>query len=329
MDNSLNLTSEIAYRLKQFYPPILLTIGVPGNILSIFVLHRLRSTQPSIYLVSLACADLLVLCVCVLLDWIGVLLNIESTEEYPIYCKLQTFGYFSTTQLSSWFLVLVTMERVVSVIYPHRVRVLLSFQRVVLSISLTIACIACLNMHFVVQNQDSVSENSTVFHCFDRLYYNSFLADVWPWIDMSVGFLIPCILLVIGNVSIVIRIRRKVAYTCEVAVVSQTAAIANRRGKASVVTKRVILLNTIYIICMLPAFVYAVLRPYCFSDYSTSSLSELFYVTTSMFMFANNSVNFLLYIFLGAQFRKELLNMMTCRQSSIGRYKTRPRGYKT
>ena len=97
MDNSLNLTSEIAYRLKQFYPPILLTIGVPGNILSIFVLLRLRSSQPSIYLVSLACVDLLVLCVCVLLDWIGVLLNIEFTEEYPPanYKRLDIFPLVS------------------------------------------------------------------------------------------------------------------------------------------------------------------------------------------------------------------------------------------
>ena len=73
---------------------------------------------------------------------------------------------------------------------------------------------------------------------------------------MLVGFLIPCIFLLIRTITIIIRLRRKVAYTCEVAVVSQTAAIATRGGKASVVTKRVILLNTMYIICITLVNVY-------------------------------------------------------------------------
>ena len=57
-----------------------------------------------------------------------------------------------------------------------------------------------------------------------------------------------------------------------------------------------------YIICMLPDFMFALIRPSCFSDYSTNSLSELFAVIVSIFMYVNNTI-FLLYIFLGARFR--------------------------
>ena len=166
IDDSLNRSSKIAYKMKQIYPPVLLTIGILGKIMSIFVLLRLRSSQPSIYLMSLACADLLALCVCVLPDWIGVLLKIEFREEYPMFFKLHTFGYFFSCQLSSWFLVLVTLERVVSVIYPYRVRMLFSFPRAFLSIILTIVCIVSLNMHFFVQKQDYIYLD---LNCMDKL----------------------------------------------------------------------------------------------------------------------------------------------------------------
>ena len=53
---------------------------------------------------------------------------------------------------------------------------------------------------------------------------------------------------------------------------------------------------------MLPAFMFALIMPSCFSDYSRNSLSELFAVIESIFMYMNNTI-FLLYIFLGARFR--------------------------
>ena len=77
-----------------------------------------------------------------------------------------------------------------SVIYPHRVRVLFSFRRAFMSIILTIVCIVSLNMHYIiVQKHDSVSKNSAVSHCYDRLYFNPCHINVWPWIDMLVCFL--------------------------------------------------------------------------------------------------------------------------------------------
>ena len=167
-----------------------------------------------------------------------------------------------------------------------------------MSIILAIVCILSLNMHFInVQKQDSVSENLTVLRCFDRKYSNPFYANVWAWIEMLVSFLIPSIFLLIRIITIIIRLRRKVAYTCEVTVVSQTAAKRPEEGK-----RLVILLNMMYIICMLLAFMFALIMHSCFSDYSTNSLFELFAVIVSICMYVNNTI-ILLYIFLGARFR--------------------------
>ena len=308
--------------MKQIYPPVLMAIGIPGNILSIIILMKLRSTQRSIYLVCLACADLLVLCVSVLPDWIGGILMFHLRDVYSIVCRLQTFGMYSSIQLSSWILVLVTTERVVSVIYPHRVRIVFSLQRTFVSVILTIIGILSLNLHFIIglprdNITENLTENHTDSHCFVREYVNTFYVNVWPWIDLLISFILPCVFLLIGNIIIIYRLRRnsrKDVYTCRVAVVTQTGAIEARRGKASVVTKRVIVLNVIYIICMLPACLFAVVMPYWFSDsYSSENgVSDLLAAIVTMLMFVNSSVNFLLYIFLGERFRKELFSMITC-----------------
>ena len=322
MNNSFNVASQVSYRMKQIYPPVLMAIGIPGNILSIIILLKLRSTQRSIYLVCLACADLLVLCVSVLPDWIGGILTFHLRDVYSIVCRLQTFGMYSSIQLSSWILVLVTTERVVSVIYPHRVRIVFSLQRTLISVILTIVGILSINLHFIIglprdNITENLTENHTDSHCFVREYVNTFYVNVWPWIDLLISFLLPCVFLLTGNIIIIYRLRRnsrKHVYTCRVAVVTQALAIEARRGKASVVTKRVIVLNMIYIICMLPACLFAVVMPYWFSDsYSSENgVSDLLAALVTMLMFVNSSVNFLLYIFLGERFRKELFSMITC-----------------
>ena len=327
MNNSFNVASQVGYIMKQIYPPVLMAIGIPGNILSIIILLKLRSTQRSIYLVCLACADLLVLCVSVLPDWIGGILTFHLRDVYSIVCRLQTFGMYSSIQFSSWILVLVTTERVVSVIYPHRVRIVFSLQRTLISVILTIVGILSLNVHFIIglprdNITENLTENHTDSHCFVREYVNTFYVNVWPWVDLLISFLLPCVFLLTGNIIIIYRLRRnsrKDVYTCRVAVVTQALAIEARRGQASVVTKRVIVLNVIYIICMLPACLFAVVMPYWFSDsYSSENgVSDLLAAIVTMLMFVNSSVNFLLYIFLGERFRKELFSMITCGYSDV------------
>ena len=315
MNVSNSLTSEIAYRIKEIYPPVLIAFGVPGNILSIIILLKLRRLQRSTYLVCLSVTDISVLCVSVLPDWIGQIMNLQFRDKYPVVCRLQTFGFYTSLQISSWTLVLVTLERVTSVIYPHRVRILFSTSRIFLSIGITVAFIVSLNTHFLIGKQsNNAADNVTFSNCFTKEYFNSFYFSVWPWIDTVVTFLLPCSCLIVGNILIVLRLRKREAYG--VNSVSQTLATEARRAKTSVITRRVITLNVIYIVCMTPACVLAIVSPYCFSDYSrntnTRGLSELLTAVVTMMMFLNNGVNFLLYIFLGSRFRRELFHVISC-----------------
>ena len=315
MNISYSLASEIAEKIREIYPPVLIAFGVPGNILSVIILLKLRRVQRSTYLVCLSVADLTVLCVSVLPDWIGQIANLQFRDIYPVVCRLQNFGFYSSLQISSWALVLVTLERVTSVLYPHRVRILFSNSRIFLSIGITVAFIVTLNTHFLVGLQcNNASDNVTFSDCFEKEYFNTFYYIVWPWIDTVVTILLPCSCLIVGNILIILRLQKPGAYV--VNSVSQTLATEARRAKTSIITRRVITLNVIYITCMTPACVLAIVSPYCLSDYSQNTnnrgLSELLTAVVTMMMFLNNAVNFLLYIFQGSRFRKELFHVISC-----------------
>ena len=177
------------------------------------------------------------------------------------------------------------------------------------------AIILSLNAHFLVGSQsNNAANNATFSDCYTIDYLDSFYVSVWPWIDTVVTFLLPCSCLIVGNILIVQRLRKR--ETHGVTSVSHTLATEARRAKTSVITRRVITLNVIYIVCTTPACVLAIVLPYCFSDYSQNTnnrgLAELLAAVVMMMMFVNNGVNFLLYIFQGSRFRKELFRVISC-----------------
>ena len=112
MNLSESFENEVAYRIRLVIPQILIALGIPGNILSIIILYGLKKSQ-STYLPCLAVSDLIVLSVWELFDGAGSAFKINFIDKYGIFCCVQTFGYFSGIQISSWMLVLITLERFV------------------------------------------------------------------------------------------------------------------------------------------------------------------------------------------------------------------------
>ena len=296
MNLSESFENEVAYRIRLVIPPILMALGIPGNILSIIILYRLKKSQPSTYLLCLAVSDLIVLSVWELFDWVGSAFKINFIDNYGIFCRIQTFGYFSGIQISSWMLVLVTLERVCSVLYPHKVRTVFSPCRSLLSVLLTVTCIVGMNIKFLA----GIQNISTERYCFESDNFDYFYVQVWPWIYLNTGFFIPCVFLLCGNIVIVVTLWRK---TNEASVsLHHNTAIKN---KVSVVTKRVIVLNSAYIVCGSPICVYVIINLFGWLD------SELVKTILTMLMLTNNSINFFLYIMVGSMFRKELIKIIS------------------
>ena len=289
--------------------------GIPGNVLSVIILYKFRHSQPSIFLECLAMADLNVLCIWTMFDWVGNITEMQFVNAYEILCRIQSFGYYSSLQISSWMQVLVTTERVCSVVNPHKVRTLFSQRRSIFSAAFTAAILVGLNCHFLFGSSHDGLDKQT--YCFMLYHRDQFYRFVWPWIDISVGFLIPCLLLVSGNFIIVWQLKRKVKLQSAFPSTSNDSVTGLNNNKISIITKRVIILNVVYIICICPICVYETgfIRNWWIGTEAASSL-------ITMLMLVNNSTNFFLYIMLGSRFRHELLKMKPqcdCNQNSSNR----------
>ena len=227
--------------------PVLLAIGIPGNTLCIVILYRLRKTQRSAFLVCLAVTDLILLSIWKLFDWIASLIGLNFTD---MLCRIQIYGYISCLQIGSWMQVLVTIERAISVVSPHKVRTLFSPIRSMVSVVLIGATFLALNCSFFTAPESDVSFESERY-CFDNHNFTYEPTNIWPWIYLCLGYFTPWLLLFIGNIVIVIILRRKLNDSDSITL-SQGVVSGMRHYKVSIVTKRVVALNLAYTVCVSP-----------------------------------------------------------------------------
>ena len=313
MNHSEPQEKIIARDMERIYPPILLSFGIPGNVLSLVILIRLRRRQSSLYLGFLAGVDLFVICVCLLLKWIGNLTETDFRNDSVVACKTHIFAVYSSLQISSWTLVLITSERVCSVLYPHRVRTLCTKTRTLFALVTITACIFGLNSHFFVGFHLEVRPPMNRIECICKEHFEYFVFKVWPWIDFLFVFMIPCLFLVLGNILILHKLRINQKFSANS--IRQKDAIKARTNTVSFLTKMTISLNTVFIICVSPVSIISIGQPYWWpletmKEQSVANLT-LIWTSVTMVIYINNCVNFLLYIILGSNFRRELKVIFT------------------
>ena len=319
---------EITARdMERIYPPILLSFGIPGNVLSLVILIRLRRRQSSLYLAFLAGVNLFVICVSLLLKWIGNLTETDFRNDSDVACKTHVFAVYSSLQISSWTLVFITSERACSVLYPHRVRTLCTKTRTLIALVTMTMCIFGLNSHFLIGYHLEFRPHINRTVCICKEHFEHFEFKVWPWIDFLFVFMIPCLFLVLGNVLILHKLRINQKFNANS--IRQKDAIKARTNTVSFLTKMTISLNTVFIICVSPVSIISIGQPYWWppETLTEQGLANLTLIWTSvtMVMYINSCATFLLYIMLGSKFRKELQIIFTSkcfrkRIFSLGRF---------
>ena len=314
----------ISRKIEDIYPPVLLALGIPGNILSLIVLVRIKTSQASPYLMFLAGVDLFVICVALLPNWIADLKEDNFSDNSDAVCKLHIFAVYASLQISSWTLVLITVERVCSVIYPHRVRALCTKVRAMICLFVMVVFILGLNCHFLIGYHIEFRPHINRSRCIAREDFEHFEFKVWPWLDFLVVFLIPCLILVSGNILIIYKLRINQRFTADS--VRQNSAMVTRRNTITFITKMTIILNTVFIMCVSPINILSIGQPYWWpvetiTDEAYANLT-LSWTCVTMLMYANNCVNFLFYIMFGSKFRSELKRLFKSKCYRTGRYST-------
>ncbi|XP_076467645.1 putative G-protein coupled receptor 139 [Babylonia areolata] len=307
---------QAAMILWKFYTPGLLLLGGFGNLTTILVMRRFKdrnSSSQRLMLMALAVSDFLVLYVGAVRDWLLYGFNVEAT---PLVCMIQTWLTYAMGTISAWLLICVTVERMVAVKWPHKVRMVCSQRRTWMIIAVVVFSACAIHLPMVLG-----AGNDSGNYCDHQSLRNSSLAVVAGWVDVVISSIFPSLCLVVCDIILSLSLFK--ASASAAAASSTVYAISNtpghkdsRRKRASKTTVMVLALSCMFVLLSLPVCVDMLWVSYCgdqlTDDPRMSAISELALAVTVLLWYTNSAVNFLLYCFTGTKFRNEFLSMMCC-----------------
>ena len=304
----------------KIVPPIIVSLGTFGNGLIIVVLLEQIGTLSStgIYLLSLAFSDLMILYLGPVRQWIMYMWNVDIRVLSDAGCMTSLFFTYFSFHLSSWLLVAVTIERVISVVLPHKVKFACTTVKAGSIVLITVVCFAAFNAHFFYGfGLKKVSTNIKVNRLCAPLYknYAAFVYDILPWLDFAIVFALPFIILLTGNILIIASLKRRTHNRRRLG-----ATLTEKEGHS--ITTMLIMLCVVFFICLTPANIYFILLPYLRASALELPKSDMLrrrdflifmHAVVSCFNYINSTTNFMLYCLSGSRFRAEVLHLFTCR----------------
>lgn len=327
MDNEYFPEATAAQILWIVAPPILVIIGTFGNVLSFVVLnrrHRIR-TSTSTYLSALSICDLFVLYIGLLRQWIRKAFDFDIRASNDNVCKVHFYLLNFTLHFSSWILVAITIERAISVWKPHVAKVECTRHLAVIVLLVEAIVLMVLNGHFLfgvkirivtTGDKNGTHPNNSVSTCDPTTMnesYTSFMYYIWTWIDFTVVFFLPLLILMACNIVIITNIKRSRRFQREV--LNQTTRMTLNTSQKPLIplTAMLLTLNSVFFVCVGPITVFSIGQFHWWAyDVSghTVAVQRLLWAVVNIMMYINNAVNFLLYIMCGSAFRAEVKGLL-------------------
>jgi hypothetical protein len=227
---------------------------------------------------------------------------------------------YTSIQFSSWLFVAVTVERLICVVWPHRVRLGCTPRNSAIIVGVLFLIILGLNTHiFYGFGYSKLPVYNGEGFC-EPLYegYRVFWGDVYSWIDFAFAFAIPFGFFVVINSVIIYKLRRKMS-------IIKSKSEDNNTKDANGVTVMLIMLSVVFFLCLTPVSVYFIVREYWLKHiaewfcidinvfFRLLEIHSLVNVIVNIIGYCNASVNFFLYIISGYKHRAEIKALLLCK----------------
>jgi hypothetical protein len=304
--------------LFMYVAPVIIFSGTSGNILSLVVLQsKYFRRAPSTFILSaLALTDTGVLLCGLMRHWIS------SLTAYEIDIRALTQGtcwvhYFFTyylPQLSSWSLALLTLERMSSVKWPFKAKVLFSKRRMMILWSITAICLAAVNAQcfktLVLVQEEYMDGNETIQYnvCADAEDTLIFMLYVWPWLDLFLNSIGPLVIIVTCNVIII-------AMLYKMKKLRQGQMQVTTEDESNSITAMLVGISVMFFFSTTPVSIYFIGVHYWPQETHAQNFNTFTaYATLNMLYYLSNSTNFLVYCLSGSKFRRALIAILLCRE---------------
>ncbi|XP_025104592.1 uncharacterized protein LOC112570388 [Pomacea canaliculata] len=151
-----------------------------------------------------------------------------------VVCKLQLFLVNTCGTSSAWFIVSMTTQRVMSIVWPHYKSLSCTGRQVsFIILSIVAVCTAIngyrLRAYVVATEFNSTTALCTIIDDEELKYFDWY---IYPWIDLVVTSLIPFSILIVGNSVLVWKVIQSV-HVARVMTAGGCDQVNSRQKKAS------------------------------------------------------------------------------------------------
>jgi hypothetical protein len=289
---------EISHYMYAVILPIIFVFGLIGNLFSsiIFSITKLNLTSCGVYFLILAICDSLAL--------IGGLhhcltIGYHITVPNAAYCRARNFLLYTSTDIVSWMVVAISVDRYLKVKTPIKARMYATQKLAIIVSSVVIGISFLKNFHlctvFIGDFTDDAADNCDPNP--DYPSYLFFFKNVWPWIDLTTFALFPFIIVAVCNAFIIYdQYKRRLK-------------LRKRNLDRSLIT--LLLVSSIsLIICNLPITILGVIYPYISISYDTNVDYDgvaFAYDILRLPSYVSLAFNFYLYYYTSVLFRQQTI----------------------
>lgn len=319
---NISTTSPARAAIYVYPGPVICAFGMVCNILSLCVLSQPElSDSPYSYLTAIAVADL------------GMLTfsfaHLVSYDTTPSLVKslYDAYIFFGVGNIffncSVWFIVLLTIERMLFVVRPLQTRS--SVKRARTRIIVVIVCCCLLNIPRFLIYEVREYKHTGIYFVWGTEFRKSEIFYRTSWFHTLVINFIPLIILIVVNFVLIYTVHRARKQREEFQMNSNQEQTW-RRDEARL-TKTLISVVILFIVCTLPsAFVEDPIAFALFAgdktwaEFLTSPGNQTFIYISNLLLFLNCSLNFVLYCAFNDKFRRTMGHF-------FGRFRLRRRIY--
>ena len=300
---------KVATFIAIYWIPILVPIGLVGNILSFLIMIKPsnRKLSTCIYMAAISVNDSTMLLI-VLYGWSVSYLKIH--KRYPLGCRIESFFLMFALQNATYQVVTMTIDKFIAVKWPHKAATYSTPKRAKWTIVVLYLCVISYNLpdFFLTKMIGTACVSYAIGGVYARIY---------SWLTFILNGIIPLTSLIVMNSTIVHEVRKshnKFRNHESVKELNNQNQGRQRPGKSveNQLTVMLLLVTTLFLVLLIPTYA----RFLYFTSVNRDTPEKhatavLFLHFSTRLYFTNSGINFFLYCISGRKFREDLKKLFS------------------
>lgn len=301
-ENCPNINLPVVYVVTQVLYALVCVVGLLGNTLVIYVVLRYSKMQTvtNMYIVNLAIADE---CFLIGIPFLIITMSLRSWPFGRFMCKAYMISTGINQFTSSIFLCIMSADRYIAVCHPiaaPRLRTPL-VSRVVSGAAWTASALVMTPIFMyttVIHNESGLSSCNIVWP--EREFSKG--QTSFTLYSFALGFAAPLTLIFVFYCLVIRKLKT----------VGPKNKSKEKKRSHRKVTKLVLTVIAVYVLCWLPYWAFQVALIYSPPSECASRITVTVFLVAACFSYSNSAMNPILYAFLSDNFKKSFLKACTC-----------------